>query len=68
MDKIYFANQVEEILEKIDFSILGKNVGIKLHFGEKGCTTFISPEIARKVYDKMISLNKKPTLIECNVL
>jgi uncharacterized protein len=59
---------IEELLEEIDYSNLGNNVAIKVHFGEKGCVTYISPEIVKVIYDKVISLGKKAALVECNVL
>lgn len=68
MAQVYFSKEIDRILDKLDFSQLGKKVAIKLHFGEKGCTTFLNPEIARKVYKKVESFGKKATLIECNVL
>jgi hypothetical protein len=72
--KVYFAKKetdnkaIDKIIENIDFSKLGNNIGIKLHFGEKGCNTYLNPEIAKAIYDKIISLGKKASLIECNVL
>lgn len=68
MANVYFSKDFEKILEQIDFSKLGNNVGIKVHFGEKGCTTYTNPELVKKVYEKIISFGKKATLIECNVL
>ncbi|MEM0465635.1 MAG: DUF362 domain-containing protein [Candidatus Pacearchaeota archaeon] len=68
MSKVYFSKDLDKILEKIDFSKLGKNVAIKLHFGEQGCVTYLSPIFVKKVYDKITSLGKKATLVECNVL
>ena len=68
MQKILFSKKIENILTNLDFSKLGNNVAIKIHFGEKGCETYISPELVKKVYNKIISLDKKATLIECNVL
>jgi uncharacterized Fe-S center protein len=68
MTKVYFAKDIEKILENIDYSKLGKKVAIKVHFGERGCNTYISPKIVKKVYEKITSLGKKATLIECNVL
>lgn len=65
---IYLSKSIARILDKIDYSRLGNNVAIKLHFGEKGCTTFISPSVVKAVYDKVVSLGKKATLVECNVL
>jgi uncharacterized protein len=68
MQEVYFSKKIEDVISKLDFSRLGKNVAIKLHFGEKGCVTYVNPKIVRKVYDKIISLGKKATLVECNVL
>ena len=68
MAEVYFSKDIEPILEKIDYSRLGKNVAIKTHFGERGCITYIDPKLVKKVYDKIVSLGKKCALIECNVL
>jgi uncharacterized protein len=66
--KVFFSKDIEKILEKIDFSKLGKRVAIKVHFGEKGCITYISPALVKKVYERIKSLGKEATLVECNVL
>lgn len=68
MTNVYFSKKIETILENIDYSKLGNKVAIKVHFGEKGCNTYISPELVRKIYQKIEILGKKATLIECNVL
>lgn len=68
MAEVYFSKELDKILDKIDYSRLGKNVALKVHFGEKGCETYLSSDIVRKVYDKIISLGKKATLVECNAL
>lgn len=68
MSAIYLSKDITKILDKIDYSRLGNNVAIKVHFGEKGCTTFVSPAIVKAVYDRVVSLGKKATLVECNVL
>lgn len=68
MEKIYLSKNIKKILDELDYLKLGSNVGIKLHFGEKGCKTYINPKLVKKVYDKIKSLGKKVTLIECNVL
>ncbi|MBD3252538.1 DUF362 domain-containing protein [Candidatus Pacearchaeota archaeon] len=68
MPKVYFSENINKIIEKIDFSKLGETVAIKVHFGEKGCRTYINPEIVKKVYDKVTGLGKKAVLAECNVL
>ncbi len=68
MDNVNFSKNIKPILDSIDYSKLGQKVAIKVHFGEKGCDTYLDPEIVRQVYKKIESLDKKPTLVECNVL
>ena len=68
MNKVYFVQNIEKIIENIDYSNLGQKVAIKVHFGEAGCTTYMNPVIVKKVYQKIESLGKKATLVECNVL
>ncbi len=68
MQEVYFSKEIDKLLEKIDYSKLGKKVAIKVHFGERGCTTYLNPEIAKKLCDKLQKLGKQPTLVECNVL
>lgn len=68
METLFLSDEIDQIIEKLDYSRLGNNVAIKVHFGEKGCITYLSPIIVKKVYDKIISLGKNATLVECNVL
>lgn len=68
MNKVNFAQDIDPVLKNIDFSKLGNNVAIKVHFGEQGCNTYLDPELVRKVYQKIEDSGKKATLIECNVL
>lgn len=68
MNKVFFSKNIEKIIENIDFSKLGQEVAIKVHFGEAGCTTYMDPLLVKKVYQKIESLGKKATLVECNVL
>ncbi len=68
MAKVYLSKEIEKIIDKMDFSKLGEKVGIKVHFGERGCVTYTNPEIVKKVYDRLISLGKGAALVECNVL
>jgi len=68
MSKVFLAKDISQILDKLDLNKLGQNVGIKVHFGERGCTTYINPKLVRVVYDKVIASGRKATLIECNVL
>ena len=68
MTKVAYSKEINKILEKADFSKLGKKIAIKVHFGERGCNTYIDPELVRKVYEKVTSLGKEAALVECNVL
>ncbi|MFA5872299.1 MAG: DUF362 domain-containing protein [Parcubacteria group bacterium] len=68
MPKVIFAKDIDKILERADFSKLGKKVALKIHFGERGCETYINPLLVRKVYEKIKSLGKDAALVECNVL
>ncbi len=68
MPAVYFSKSIEPILEKLDFSKLGKRVAIKVHFGEQGCKTYINPQLVRTVYDAIVSTGRSATLVECNVL
>ena len=68
MTNVNFSQNIETILAHLDYSKLGQKVAIKVHFGEKGCDTYLDPQIAKQVYQKIESLGKKPTLVECNVL
>jgi uncharacterized protein len=66
--KVFFSKDIEKVIEKVDLSRLEKKVAVKVHFGEKGCNTYINPELVRKVYEKIKSLGKEVALVECNVL
>ncbi len=68
MSQVFFAKTIAPILDKLELNKLGQNVGIKVHFGEHGCTTYINPQMVRAVYDKVIASGRQATLIECNVL
>jgi len=46
----------------------GDLVAVKLHFGEKGNTTFISPVYVRRVVDKIKEKGGKPYLVDTNTL
>lgn len=68
MSRLYQSKRIEPLLEKMDFSRLGNNVALKVHFGEDGCTTYMEPAIVKKVYDKLVSEGKSAKLVETNVL
>lgn len=66
--QVYFSESLEKILDKLDFPRLGQKVAVKVHFGERGNVTYLPPEFAGKVCEKIKSLGKDATLVECNVL
>lgn len=69
MSDVYFAKKIEGLLEHLPSGLKGK-IGIKVHFGEKGCETFIKPEIVGKIYNSLKEKNPEAeiNLVECNVL
>jgi len=68
MAEVYFSKDINKIINKIDMPKLGKSVAIKMHFGEKGCDTYLNPEIVRRVYEAIVSTGRKTSLVDCNVL
>lgn len=68
MAKVFFSKNFDELLNNIDFSLLGKKIAIKLHFGERGCTTYLNPSYAKKLYHKIKQPDNIVHLIECNAL
>lgn len=64
-------NSVKKLFDKADFKdLINENdqVAIKLHFGEKGNTTYISPTAVRQIVDKVKEYNGKPFLTDTNTL
>ncbi len=53
-------------IEKIDFD--KKFVAIKLHFGEPGNLSFLRPNFAKTVADRVKVLGGRPFLTDCNTL
>ncbi|MDO5713893.1 MAG: DUF362 domain-containing protein [Tissierellia bacterium] len=60
--KLYDALKFDEKIEK------GNQVAIKLHFGEKGNTTYMHPVAVRQVVDKIKEKGGKPFLTDTNTL
>ncbi|WP_131073036.1 DUF362 domain-containing protein, partial [Clostridioides difficile] len=64
-------NNVRRLFDKAGFKdLIEKNdqVAIKLHFGEKGNTTYMSPVAVRQVVDKVKDCEGKPFLTDTNTL
>jgi uncharacterized Fe-S center protein len=80
--KVYFTDMRckvgDSLLEKLDRLILQagieqidferKYVAIKIHFGEPGNLSFLRPNFAKKVADRIKALGGKPFLTDCNTL
>ncbi len=80
--KVFFTNlrttPQQNIFKKIDRLILkaemknsidtGDLVAVKLHFGEKGNTSYVKPIYLRKIVDKIRESGGKPFLTDTNTL
>lgn len=81
--KVYFAdirsrsagtNRAAKIERLFDAAGFGRCIAkggltaVKLHFGELGCDTHVSPTMARAVVDKIKARGGKPFLTDCNTL
>ncbi len=81
--KVYFAERratsprkslpvkLERIFDKGGFNATISQddlVAVKLHFGERGLTTFLSPVFVRRIVDKIKDLGGKPFLTDTNTL
>ncbi|MDR2110401.1 MAG: DUF362 domain-containing protein, partial [Spirochaetaceae bacterium] len=51
-------------IEQIDFN--QKYAAIKLHFGEPGNLSFLRPNFAKTVADRIKALGGRPFLTDCN--
>lgn len=63
--------KVRKLFDKLGFSQSfrkGDNVAVKLHFGEKGNTTYMHPVAVRQVVDKIKEAGGKPFLTDTNTL
>lgn len=64
-------NNVRRLFDKAGFKDLiddNQQVAIKLHFGEKGNTTYMSPVAVRQIVDKVKESGGKPFLTDTNTL
>ncbi|UCH89198.1 MAG: DUF362 domain-containing protein [Thermoplasmata archaeon] len=71
MSDVYFTKKldIEGVLDKIFFGdVSGQRVGIKVHFGEKGCTTFVPAKHIKRICDYVEKRGGTPVLLETNVL
>lgn len=83
MSKVYFTrlnshsyksnipNKIKNLFEKAGFSELiqeNDNTALKIHFGEKGNTTYLHPVYVRQIVDKVKEYKGKPFLTDTNTL
>lgn len=81
MPQVFFADarsrqrslleETERLFDRAGFSnFLGRDalVALKVHFGERGNTAFVSPLFARRVVDRIKGAGAKPFLVDTNTL
>ena len=64
-------NKVRKLFEAAKFNNLMEEdelVAVKLHFGEEGNDSYISPVLVRQVVDKIASIGAKPFITDTNTL
>ena len=80
--KVYFTDmrcpvgtglldKLKKLIEKAGIDSIdmdNKFVAIKIHFGEPGNLSFLRPNFAKVVADKVTSLGERPFLTDCNTL
>ena len=80
--KVYFTDmrcpvgtglldKLKKLIEKAGIDSIdmdSKFVAIKIHFGEPGNLSFLRPNFAKVVADKVTSLGGRPFLTDCNTL
>ncbi len=65
------THKLQRLMDKAgfkDMNLEGKFVAIKMHFGEWGNLTFLRPNWARAVADKVKEQGGRPFLTDCNTL
>ncbi len=65
------VNKVKKLFEISGFgNIMGANdlVAVKLHFGEEGNDSYISPVLVRQIVEKLISIDANPFITDTNTL
>jgi len=60
----------KELINSVDINFLskGQKVGVKVHFGEPGCTTFVKADYVKEVIDYIKSKGAAPFLTDANTL
>jgi len=81
MSIVYFASskatdnqsligKLIDLMRELGYEFVSKNdlVAVKLHIGEKGCTSFIKPILVRQVVKELKRVGSKPFLTDTNSL
>lgn len=71
MDKESKVNKIRKLFDAAGFSEIirkGDLTAIKLHFGELGNDSYVSPVLVRQIVDKVKTLGAKPFLTDTNTL
>jgi uncharacterized Fe-S center protein len=81
MSEVYFRRfETDDMIDRIrsfkelinsagiDFLSGGQKVGVKVHFGEPGCTTFVKPDFVKEVIDYIKLKGASPFLTDANTL
>jgi len=69
--KLNLIDKVGKLFSEAGFKEMispGDLVAVKLHFGEKGNTSFIRPQFIRKIVEEIKKLGGKPFLTDANTL
>ena len=62
----YARGMVDTLLKRENIE-LNQEIPLKVHFGERGNTTFIKPEYCNGIIDYIENQNKKACFIETNI-
>ena len=63
-----YAKRLLDTLLKRENIELSQGIPLKVHFGERGNTTFVKPEYYNGIIDYIENQNKKAYFIETNIL
>jgi uncharacterized Fe-S center protein len=69
--EVFFTKKFEKLellFRLVESGLVGKKIAIKIHFGEKGNVTYLSPKYVKTVFKRLKDSGYKPTFIESNVL
>jgi len=72
VSKVYLVKDVERLEEALNVAgvekFAGFEVPVKLHMGELGCSTYVSPRVAKIVVEKLKAVGARPFLLDSTVV